>query len=93
MGAVNNLTTPPNPLLKAIELVGKAKLASELKLTYQSFNYWLRAGRMPRTEWTGETDYASRIEQLTDGAVTRAVLLGKWEPLEPAPPQPLQEAA
>ena len=33
---------------------------------------------MPRTEWTGETDYSQTIQRLTAGAVSRDMLLAKW---------------
>ncbi len=35
---------------------------------------WARSGRMPRTEWTGETQYSLAIERATHGAVTREEL-------------------
>lgn len=33
---------------------------------------------MPRTEWTGETDYAAQIQALTGGQVSREALLAPW---------------
>lgn len=69
-----------HPLESAIRLVGVTRLARELSITHQAIRKWQRAGRMPRTEWTGETAYSERIQQLTEGAVTRDHLLAKWPP-------------
>ncbi|MGS1071691.1 hypothetical protein [Burkholderia glumae] len=44
-------------------------------LTYQAVKKWIERGRLPRTEWTGETHYADAIENLTGGRVLRADLL------------------
>jgi hypothetical protein len=41
---------------------------------------------MPRTEWTGETQYSERIQELTGQQVTREQLLAKW-------PAPIEQAA
>jgi len=60
---------------RAIDLIGLQKLAAELGITYQAVRKWQTRGRMPRTEWTGETDYARRIERLTGGKVTAVELL------------------
>lgn len=62
-------------LSKAIDLVGLQKLALELGVTYQAVRKWEAAGRLPRTEWTGETAYADRIVALCNGAVERERLL------------------
>jgi hypothetical protein len=67
-----------HPLSSAIRLIGLGNLAKELKVSGQAIRKWERAGRMPRTEWTGETSYAEQIEQLTAGQVTKARLLAPW---------------
>jgi hypothetical protein len=66
-----------NLLTQAIALAGLGRLAKELGVSYQAIRKWEKAGRLPRTEWTGETDYASVIERLTEGKVTREALLDK----------------
>ncbi|MEO8806607.1 MAG: hypothetical protein ABI433_11020 [Burkholderiaceae bacterium] len=71
-----------NPLDRAIESVGLAKLSRELKVSHQAIRKWQRAGRLPRTEWTGETDYSQLIENITAGEVPRAALLAKWPAAE-----------
>lgn len=62
-------------LSKAIEIVGLQNLAKGLGVTYQAVRKWEAAGRLPRTEWTGETDYAEKIVVLSGGAVSRRDLL------------------
>lgn len=64
-----------NLISKAIKIVGLSKLASVCGIRYQSLQKWEAKGRLPRTDWTGETDYATRIEKATNGAVTRDQLL------------------
>ncbi|MBU9502861.1 hypothetical protein KTE58_23750 [Burkholderia multivorans] len=52
-------------------------LNAELKkpVTYQAVKKWAAKGRLPRTEWTGETDYSSAIERITGKFVSKAALL------------------
>lgn len=64
-----------NLISKAIEIVGICKLATACGVRYQSIYKWEAKGRVPRTDWTGETDYASRIEEATKGVITRDQLL------------------
>lgn len=70
--------TEIHPLREAIALVGLGPLAKSLGLTYPAIRKWERAGRMPRTEWTGETTYSIQIQGLTGGKVLAGQLLGKW---------------
>ncbi len=67
------------PLTAAIESVGLASLAKELGVTYQAIRKWEAAGRLPRTEWTGETDYASTISRLMNGQIRRDDLLTRFD--------------
>ena len=64
-----------NLISQAIEIVGLAKLARALGVTYQAIRKWETKGRLPRTEWTGETDYAALIEAATEGKVSKEALL------------------
>ena len=50
-----------NPITKAIDLAGLQSLANACGVTYQAVRKWEAAGRLPRTEWTGETEYANKI--------------------------------
>lgn len=61
----------------AIDHVGLSKLAKACDVTYQAIRKWEKAGRLPRTEWTGETDYSAIIETETDGKVTKSQLLNR----------------
>jgi hypothetical protein len=83
------MSAQSDPLNEAMRLVGMQRLARELGVTYQSVQKWHRRRRMPRTEWTGETTYSEQIERLTEGKVTKAVLLAKW----PEPAVELRDAA
>jgi hypothetical protein len=73
-----------NPLSKAVQLVGLLSLAEALGLTYQAIRRWEKAGRLPRSEHTGETSYAQDIEIATGGQVKAADLLAwssaGWKP-------------
>lgn len=53
-------------------------------ITRQAISKWLALGYPPRTEYTGETDYASAISRATGGRVTEAQLRPR---LKPAPPR------
>lgn len=68
----------PEPLQRAIDLVGLTRLARECAVSHQAVRKWQRARRMPRTEWTGETGYSRVIERVTDGKVSRDELLAPW---------------
>lgn len=62
-----------NLITKAIAIVGLQKLARLLGVTYQAVRKWEAKGRLPRTEWTGETDYAAQIDSATEGKVPKAL--------------------
>lgn len=63
-----------NLITQAIDLAGLGKLAAACGVTYQALRKWELAGRLPRTDWTGETDYAARIDAATGGVVSRPAL-------------------
>jgi hypothetical protein len=67
-----------HPLKRAIEKLTLAKLATGVGKTHQAVRKWQRAGRLPRTEWTGETSYAKTISELCDGSPTAEELLRPW---------------
>lgn len=64
-----------NLISKAIEIVGLCKLAQVCGVKHQSIYRWVKKGALPRTDWTGETDYARCIETATKGQITRDQLL------------------
>ncbi|WAG76998.1 hypothetical protein LMK08_16615 [Metapseudomonas furukawaii] len=54
-----------NALKKSIEEAGGvAAVAAACGLSQRAIYKWLTAEALPRTEFTGETDYASRIASL-----------------------------
>jgi hypothetical protein len=63
-----------NLITQAIIQVGLGKLANACGVTYQALRKWEKAARLPRTDWTGETDYAEAIEQATGSTISRADL-------------------
>lgn len=70
------------PLERVFELLGgptgvlKALRAAGIEIkTPWAVNKWLRAGRLPRTEYTGETNYAQVLERAVGGQVTAAAML------------------
>jgi len=51
-------------LTQAMEAAGgTGRVAKSLKLTHEAVRKWV-VNKLPRTEWTGETDYLSQIENL-----------------------------
>lgn len=81
-------TSPPpssvgDPVERVIEIVGLSRLATALRVSPQAIRKWQKAGRLPRTEWTGETSYAATMAGLADGKVTEGELKGRWVPAEP----------
>jgi len=66
-----------NLITTAIDHVGLKTLADECGVSYQAVRKWEKAGRLPRTEWTGETRYAETIERLTGSRISKARLLGR----------------
>jgi hypothetical protein len=72
MDKINDHLLPP--ITRAIKIIGLTKLALELGVSYQAIRKWEAAGRLPRTEWTGETAYAKKIEAASKGVVTEVEL-------------------
>jgi hypothetical protein len=72
---------------------GIQPLSKACGVTVPAIRKWLMAGRMPRTEWTGETTYAEIAERLTNGKVTRVMLLAKWPSWSGLRPKPEAEPA
>jgi hypothetical protein len=64
-----------SPLDRAVTRFGLQPLARELGVTYQAVRKWQKRGRMPRTEYSGETEYCKIIERLSGGEITERELL------------------
>ncbi len=69
------------PIERAFDLlsgpsgVSRGLLDRGITITPWACNKWLRQGRLPRTDYTGETNYAKALEELTGGKVTAEQLL------------------
>lgn len=48
---------------RLVQKHGTKVLANVCSLTPPAIYKWLNAGRLPRTEWTGETNYAELISE------------------------------
>lgn len=64
-------------LQEAISLIpgGMRRVAAETGRSYEAVRKWTKNG-LPRTEWTGETDYCKTIENL-QGKYSADQLLGR----------------
>lgn len=63
------------PIRQAERILGQRGLARACGIANPAVLKWIRSGHLPRTSWTGETNYPAMIEQATAGAVTAAALL------------------
>ena len=61
-----------------------ARVAEICGITRKAVYGWIARGRLPRTEYTGETDYAKQLEEATNGAVTAQELLNPQADTEAA---------
>jgi DNA-binding transcriptional regulator YdaS (Cro superfamily) len=64
-----------NYISQAIAIVGLPRLSKCLGVTYQAIRKWDSKNQLPRTEWTNETQYASMIESVTNGEISKRDLL------------------
>ena len=65
------------PLKDVISDYGWQVLSAELGVSPQAIRKWLVSGRLPRSEFSGETTYAQKIEAITKGGTKAADLL-EW---------------
>jgi DNA-binding transcriptional regulator YdaS (Cro superfamily) len=64
------------PLERAVAILGGYSATGRVcGVSFMSVIKWVRKGHLPRTEWTGETNYADRIASAIDGIVSREELL------------------
>lgn len=73
-----------NPIQTVMDLAGgPVALTREINkrierpVTYQAVLKWARQGRLPRTEWTGETRYAKAMSAAVGGKVKVRELLAR----------------
>ena len=58
-----------NYISLAIEKAGLQPLAKKCGVSYQAIRRWEKQG-LPRSEWSGDSNYAAKIVKATKGAVT-----------------------
>lgn len=74
--AQNELSESALALDEARQILGSfAKVGAVCGTSGKAVQKWRNAGRLPRTEYSGETDYARRIERATNYKVTVERLL------------------
>lgn len=58
-----------------IKSVKVSVVANVCGLTPKAIYKWIDRGTLPRTDFTGETDYAARIASVSDGRFTASEIL------------------
>lgn len=70
-----------NPIQQAIDAVGGRTAASTLLgISYVAVRKMAEKGVLPRTDYTGETNYAHILADNSNGKVTKEWLLDKANP-------------
>ncbi|MFT5453100.1 MAG: hypothetical protein ACI9N9_002601 [Enterobacterales bacterium] len=64
-----------NLITKAIEIIGLNALAAACSVTRQAIRRWEKSGRVPRSDFTHETNYSAIIETETNQKITKLQLL------------------
>lgn len=65
------MNTYQQNLIRAKKIIGSyQKMAAVCGITPKAVNKWYFAGRPPRTEYTGETEYAVLLSKATNGEVS-----------------------
>ncbi|SDS19995.1 hypothetical protein SAMN05216421_1085 [Halopseudomonas xinjiangensis] len=63
---------------------GPARAAQLCGISSRAIYKWISSGSLPRTEYTGETDYAQRLAAASEGAFTAEWLLEEASPSKAA---------
>lgn len=70
-----------NSISHAVEKVGGPIAAAKAcGITRQAIDKWIAKGRLPRSDYTGETQYAAKLAAASDGAFTEQWLLDAASP-------------
>lgn len=65
-----------NPVAYAVRCVGGPVQAARIcERSRQAVDKWIMKGRLPRTEYTGETQYAQKLAEASEGAFSAEWLL------------------
>lgn len=68
-------------LKQAIQQAGGATKSAEVcGVSPRAVYKWLNSGSLPRTDYTGETQYAAKLAAASDGAFTEQWLLDAASP-------------
>ena len=62
-------------LREAITSIGAQKISEKCNVSVRAVYKWCEKGVLPRTEFTGETNYAEQIEKLSEGQYSKESLL------------------
>ena len=70
-----------SPLEKAVAFLGGYTPTARIcGVTFMTVGRWVKKGRLPRTELSGERSYASKIERALKGRITEEELLSSCFP-------------
>lgn len=65
-----------NPVLRAVRYFGgRTQVANIVGVTYMAVKKWELNGCFPRTEYTGETKYAEKLSEASNGELSAKELL------------------
>lgn len=62
-------------LKEAIKSIGAQKVSDKCQVSVRAVYKWSERGVLPRTDYTGETNYAEIIANLSEGKHTKEELL------------------
>lgn len=70
-----------NPIQLVVNAVGGQSVAAKMcGLSTVAIHKWMKKGVLPRTEYTGKTNYAETLTKATQGRFTKDWLLGVANP-------------
>ena len=70
-----------SPLERAVVFLGGYTPTARIcGVTFMTVGRWVKRGRLPRTELSGETSYAAKIERALEGKITEEELLSSCFP-------------
>lgn len=87
------MSTLAHPLDGLIKKYGLAAVARAAGVSHQAVRKWQVTGRLPRTEWTGETSYCTKLVALSEDTISREALLAPWPKSEFEPKSPALQGA
>jgi len=71
-----------NLIAVTVQRIGSANAAGRVcRLSGKAVAKWVAAGRLPRTEHTGETNYADQLSAAVGGAITADALRREGYPM------------